>query len=74
MKIFVRVKPNAKNEVVSKIDETHFDVLVKEPPVGGRANRAVMRALASHFGVPLFCVKILAGHTARNKIIEIVTP
>ena len=38
MKIFVTVKPNAKEERVEKIDDTHFKVSVKEPPTEGRAN------------------------------------
>ena len=71
MKIFVKVKPAAKEEKVEKINETTFYVEVKEPPVEGRANMAVIRALADYFGVPQLNVRIVSGFTSKMKIIEI---
>ncbi len=43
MKISVRVKPGAKNEGVTKIDDSHYMVCVKAPPVEGKANEAVIK-------------------------------
>lgn len=71
MRIFIKVKPAAKEEKVEKIDDTNFNVQVKEPPVEGRANRAVIKALADYFGVAQFNVRIVSGFTSRSKIIEI---
>ena len=71
MKIFVKAKPNSREESVKKLSETNFEICVKEPPIKGRANAAVMIALARHFGVPLSSVKIISGHTSRQKIVEI---
>ena len=71
MKIFIKTKPQSKEELVTKIDETHFEVRVKEPPEKGRANEGVRRALAEYFGVSKSQVEILAGHTAKNKIVKI---
>lgn len=71
MKIFVKVKPAAKEERVEKIDENNFKVEVKEPPVEGRANMAVVRALAEYFGVAQSNVRIVSGFTSRLKTIEI---
>ena len=71
MKIFVKVKPNAKEARVKQIDETHFEVWVKEPPVDGRANEAVVRALAAHFGVAPARVIILSGYGSRQKVVEV---
>lgn len=71
MKIFVKVKPNSKEESIKKLSETNFEICVKEPPVKGRANAAIIKMLARHFGVPLSPVSIVAGHTSRQKIIEI---
>lgn len=70
MKIQVKVKPNSKVGEVSQ-EGDGFVVKVKEPPKEGRANRAVIRLLAEHFGVPQSQIKILSGFTTRNKIIEI---
>ena len=70
MKIQVKVKPNSRTEEVSQ--EGHsFIVRVKEPPREGKANLAVMRLLAEHFGVPKSQVRILSGFHGRNKVIEV---
>lgn len=70
MKIFVKAKPS-KKQSVEKIDELHFVVSVKEPPVQGRANDAIVGAVANYFGVPRRLVRIVSGHTSRQKILEI---
>lgn len=71
MKIFVKAKPNSREENIKKLSDTNFEICVKEPPVKGRANMAIIIALARHFGVPLSSVKIISGHTSRQKIVEI---
>ena len=71
MKIFVKTRPNSKNESVKKLSESNFEICVKEPPVKGLANAAIVKALARHFGVPPSAVKITSGHTSRQKIVEI---
>ena len=71
MKIFVKAKPNSKNESIKKLSETNFEICVKEPPAKGLANAAIVKALARHFGVPLSSVNIIIGHTSRQKIVEI---
>lgn len=70
MKIEVRVKPNSRVEEV--VQEEHgLVVRVKEPPVEGRANRAVTKLLARHYGVPESQISILKGFTSRNKLVEV---
>ncbi len=71
MKIFVKVKPNSKTESIKKLSETNFKICVKESPVKGQANAAIISALAKHFGVPFSAVRIILGHTSRQKIVEI---
>lgn len=71
MKIFVKVKPGAKNERVMKIDDAHFVVSVKEPPVEGKANEAIIRVLSDYFHVPKSQIRILKGVQSKNKVIEI---
>ena len=72
MKIFIKAKPNSKQEKVEKIDENNYVVWVKEPPEKGKANNAIKNALAVYFKTGSSCIKIVSGHTSRNKIIEIV--
>ena len=71
MKIQVRVKPNSKTEEVSQ-EGDNFVVKVKEPLKEGKANQAVIKLLAEHFGVPQGQVRILSGFKSKNKVIEIV--
>ena len=71
MKIFVRVKPRAKEEKVIKLSDASFKVQVKEPPEKGRANRAVLKALADYFTTSQSNIKIISGATSRLKVIEI---
>jgi hypothetical protein len=70
-KIFVKVKPNSKTEEVRHIDETHFEVRVKEPPTEGRANRAVVKALADYLRIPTSRIGIKSGLSSRTKVLEI---
>lgn len=72
MKIFVKATPNAKEERVQKIDETHFIVSVKEPPKQGKANRAITKALARHFKTAPSNIKLISGFSAKQKVFEIV--
>jgi uncharacterized protein (TIGR00251 family) len=70
MKIQVRVKPNSRTEEVSQ-ESNSFMVKVKEPPKEGKANEAVIRLLAEHFGVPQSQVRILSGFKSKNKVVEV---
>ena len=72
MKIFVKAKPNSKEEKVEKTNESNFIVSVKEPPVKGMANQAIKNALAIYFKTSSSSIKIVSGWGARNKIIEIL--
>ncbi len=71
MKIFVKVKTNAKNDSVVRKDATHFEVSVKKPPVGGLANEAIIKNLAEYLETPKSLIKIVRGHKSKQKIVEI---
>ena len=70
MKIQVKVKPNSKTDEVSREGDS-FIVKVKQPPKEGKANQAVIKLLAEHFGVPRSQISILSGSKSRNKVIEV---
>lgn len=71
MKIFIQVKPNSKEEKIDKLDESHYVVSVKEPPIKGKANIAVLKVIADFFNVSRASVRIISGYTSRQKIVEI---
>ncbi|MCX6759938.1 MAG: DUF167 domain-containing protein [Candidatus Nealsonbacteria bacterium] len=71
MKIFIKAKPSSKVEKIEKISDNVFIVRVREPAEDGRANKAIVEALAEYFKVSKSSVDILSGHTSKTKIIEI---
>jgi uncharacterized protein (TIGR00251 family) len=46
-------------------------VAVVAPPVDGKANEAVVRALAEALGVPRAAVEIIRGETGRRKTVRL---
>jgi len=71
MRINIKAKPSARESKVEKIDEINYIVSVKEPPIQGQANQAIIKLLAEYFNTSSIRVRIVIGHTSRNKIIEI---
>jgi len=86
MRIFVKAKPRAKKEKivlqqvqdnpersrrVEKIGGTHFVVWVKEPPIKGKANKAIAKKLAEYFKVSQSQIVLRAGFSSKNKVFEI---
>ena len=67
-KIKVKIHPNSSQE---KIKETSvgLEVWIKEKPIEGKANETLVKILKKHFGKE---IKITAGFSSRNKIIEII--
>ncbi|MBI4276255.1 DUF167 domain-containing protein [Candidatus Uhrbacteria bacterium] len=72
-RIFVSAKPGVRDESVEVIDATHFRVTVKEPPVQGRANAAIVRVLSEHFHIAPSLVRIVSGYRSRQKIVEVIS-
>lgn len=73
MKIIVKAKPNSHHALIEKIDESNYIVSVTAPPIGGKANAAIVKLLADYFHTNVSLVEIISGHTARVKVIEINT-
>ena len=69
--ICVKAKPGADKAEIEKLDELSYVVSVREPPVQGRANAAIIAALAEYFGVARSLVTIVSGWTSRQKIVQI---
>jgi len=72
MKIFIKVKTKARGEKVEKINKNNFIVAVKEPPVKGKANRAVIKALAEFLKIRPSQIIIKSGAASRQKTLEIL--
>jgi len=72
MRIIVKAKPAAKINLVEQLPDGSYVISVKEPPVQGRANHAIIKLVAEHFAQPTSAIRIVQGWTSRHKVIEIV--
>ena len=67
----VRVRPgSSRNEIAGEQDGVLI-VRVSAPPVEGKANKAVCKLLAKHYGIPPSRVEIVRGHNARDKVVRL---
>lgn len=67
----VRVQPRAsRSEVVGPYGSA-LKVRLQAPPVGGRANEALIVLLAERLGVPRSEVEIVSGWTGRTKRVAV---
>lgn len=75
MRLTVRVTPGAaRTSVGGRYGDQEPPVLVvrvQERAVDGRANDALVLAVADAFGVARRDVRIVHGHTSRAKVVEV---
>ena len=72
MKISIKVKTNAKETKVEKLEGSNYIVKVKTAPIEGKANEAVIKALSEFFDVPKSNIAIKSGLASKQKIVEII--
>jgi uncharacterized protein YggU (UPF0235/DUF167 family) len=83
MRIVVKAKASAKEEKVErlkdqtlnlpgiKIEPEVYRVWVREAPIEGQANLAIVKALAKYFGVSRSKIRLISGKTSKQKVFEI---
>jgi hypothetical protein len=71
MLIKVKVFPDSKKEEIIKKSEDTFEIKIKEKPIRGLANKAVINVLSSYFKIPLSRIRLIKGFKQRNKIFEV---
>jgi hypothetical protein len=69
--IDVKVTPNARRTVLEPAGDGTWVAHLQAPPVDGKANEALVRLVAEHFGVRRSQVRLRSGATARRKRLEI---
>lgn len=68
----VTVKPHSrKGPLVIADGDCGLTVYLREKPIDGEANQALVKLLAEHFGVAKTCIRIKTGTRGRQKLIEI---
>jgi hypothetical protein len=71
VRLRIRVAPGAQ---CSKVVGRHGDgwkLRVQAAPERGKANKEVVAVLAEALGVTRHNVRVIAGHTARDKVVEL---
>jgi uncharacterized protein (TIGR00251 family) len=71
VRLTAQVTPNARRSEVIGMSENVLRIRLHAPPVDGKANVALVRFLAEALDLRKSALTIVAGHTARRKIIEV---
>ena len=69
--LYVQVSPNAAKNALEGFRGKILRVKVAAPPVQGKANKELVAYLSGVLGVRKSNVRIVKGHTLRNKAIAI---
>lgn len=67
----LHVQPGAKRTDIAGLHSDCLKIRLAAPPVDGKANECLLRALADWFNVPLRQVTLRSGETSRRKVVEI---
>ena len=68
----IRLQPRSSRAEVVGVDSAgRLRVRVRESPVDGQANRALVVLLADRLGIPKSAVRIVSGLRSRNKVVEL---
>ena len=70
-RIQIRVHPRARRTGVCGRLGDAWKLDVAAPPAAGKANEECIRFLAELAGVPQSRVRIVAGETGRNKVVDV---
>jgi len=71
MRIRIRVKANAKQQRIEKINDVDFAVWVRQQAKQGQANQGVIELLSRYFDIPKSRVSIVSGHASKHKVVEV---
>ena len=69
----VTVKPNSKKGPLVIEAEDGLIVYLREKPVDGEANAALIKVLSKHFGVSKSQISIKVGGRGRSKLVEVIS-
>lgn len=71
MRVFVKAKAHAKRTSVKQTGKDRFEISVQEAPEHGKANGAMIRALAEHLGIAPSRIRLVSGARAKRKVFEL---
>ena len=69
--IKVKVLPRSSRTEIAGRENGVYRVKLTDPPVEGRANKALIALLAEKLGVPKRSIEITGGKTSRTKTVRV---
>lgn len=72
MKIHVRVKPNSSEQKIEDFGDRRYLVYVTSAAEDNEANIEMLKMIGKHLGIPSTKLRIIAGATSKDKVIESV--
>lgn len=72
MIVYVEAHPSSKKEELIVKGENHFKVYIKEPPIEGKANKAIIEVLSKNLKVPKSTILLKKGKKGKIKVFEII--
>lgn len=69
--IKIKVIPGASENKIIGMWQDMLKLKVTAQPEDGKANKACIELISKKFGIPRNKVRLLKGHTSREKLIEI---
>lgn len=67
----VTVKPGSKKGPLVVVNGHELTVYLREKPIEGQANIALIKLLSAHFHIPKTSIQIKSGAHGRKKLVEI---
>ncbi len=67
----ILVKPNSKKGPLVIAEGNQLTVYLREKPIDGEANAALIKILSKHFHLPKTSITIKSGARGRKKLVEI---
>jgi uncharacterized protein YggU (UPF0235/DUF167 family) len=71
MYVKVHVYAGMKREVVNKLGDNYYELILKVPAKQNAANRRVREIVAELYKVTLPSVAIVTGHHSPSKVLEV---
>ena len=71
MIVDIKLKPNSKKSEILGFKDGCLHISVKEQPIEGKANKAMIEILAKRLKVAKGCIKLKKGQKAKTKKLEI---
>jgi uncharacterized protein len=71
MKLKIKVKPDSGKKEIVEFGDRQYLVYLEERAEDNKANIELLRMLSKKLGVPSTCMKIVAGATNVDKLIEV---